>query len=150
MLLNFSKHSSGCLCFSISKIYLLKRINLRFCYLLNKLVALVFHFLSKRDLIFFTKFSALYDTVYLVFNVAIAFFEEVCLCSKHINIVVKTVVLFFRFNEWSYNLVYGGNTCGVFNLLEGVFNDFNISEVLVHQSFLLLFFFDYFIDYYYK
>lgn len=54
------------------------------------------------------------------------------------NIVVQTVILLLSFDESGYNLIVVGNSGGLFNLIECVFNNFNVSQILFHK--LSLFF----------
>jgi hypothetical protein len=48
------------------------------------------------------------------------------------NIVVQTVILLLSFDESGYNLIVVGNSGGLFNLIESVFNNFNVSQILFH------------------
>lgn len=59
---------------------------------------------------------------------------------QRINIVRKSVVLIFSFNECSNNFISRCNTCLLFNLSERIFNNTYVSNVNIHQVFLFFIF----------
>ena len=74
----------------------------------------------------------------LVLNVAVLLVDEVNLAGKHVDVVLECGVLLLRLDECGYNLVNRGDTRAILDLLEGVLDDPHVSNVHVHQVFLLL------------
>jgi hypothetical protein len=82
--------------------------------------------------------SSLDNLLDLIFNFFIAFLELIELCIEHINVILKTVVLLFSFDESCNDFLNVGDSGGLLDLVESILNDFNVSQVLVHE--LSLFF----------
>jgi len=74
----------------------------------------------------------------LLFDLLITFFKLIKFSVKHVNVVAETVVLLLSLDESSNDLINVGDTSGLLDLVKGIFNDLNISQVLVHELSLLL------------
>lgn len=87
---------------------------------------------------------SLQDPFNLFPNLFIRLLQMISLRIKHINIIIQTIILFFRLNKRSNNLFNILNTSSLFNLIKSIFNDLNIPNILIHK-FLLLFISSYYL-----
>lgn len=71
------------------------------------------------------------------FNALILFFNHIDFRVKLIHIVVEGVVLFLSLDEGGDNLFEVTDTSLLFDLLEGILDDVNITDVHVHKVLLL-------------
>lgn len=67
----------------------------------------------------------------------IGVFELIRLVRQLVHIVQQRVVLFFCLDETCDNFINGSDACRLFDLLESVFDDLYVAQILVQESFLL-------------
>ena len=79
----------------------------------------------------------LHHLVNLLPDLAVQVLQLVCLIRKFVHVVEERVVLLFCLDERSHDLVDCRDTSGFFDLLESIFDDFDIPQVLIHESLLL-------------
>ena len=74
----------------------------------------------------------------LSLNVAVLLLDHIDFTIKHIHVVEKRDVLLFSFDECGDDFIDGGDTGGLLDLLEGILDDLDVTDVHVHQVLLLL------------
>lgn len=62
----------------------------------------------------------------------VTFLELDSLGAEHVNVIVKAVVLFLCLDEGGHDLFNIGNARGVFDLVECIFDNFDVAQILVH------------------
>jgi len=90
--------------------------------------------------------SSFNNSLNLLFDFLIALFQQIILCIKHIYIIEKTVVLLFCLYECCYYFFDIWNACCLFYLIEGIFNHFYVSQILIHKFSFFFVSFYYFIQ----
>lgn len=73
-------------------------------------------------------------------DVFVLVFDGIDFRIQSVNVVVKSVVLVIGFNESGNNFISGGDTGLLFNLVESILDNANVSNVNIHKIFLLLVF----------
>lgn len=68
----------------------------------------------------------------LALNVLVELSDNINLTVEVVDVVDKRVVLLFRLAEGGHDFFVRADSSLFLNLLEGVFNDLNISDVHVH------------------
>lgn len=74
----------------------------------------------------------------LVSNALVLLVDHVDFRVEHVNVVEKRDVLLLSLDEGGDDLINGGDSCGLLDLLEGILDDLDVSGVHVHQVLLLL------------
>jgi hypothetical protein len=74
----------------------------------------------------------------LAFDVPVLFFYHINLTVKHIDVIIERVILLFSLDKSSNDFFSRRNTSSLLDLIKGIFDDFNITDVHIHQG---LFFF---------
>lgn len=74
----------------------------------------------------------------MLLNILVRFLELIGLSVEHIHIVLKTVVLLLSLDKGGNDLLDVRDTSSLLDLIEGILDDFDISQVLVHELSLLL------------
>jgi len=67
-------------------------------------------------------------------------FNQVNLRIKLIDVVVERVILLISFDEGSYDFFNAWDTSLLFYLLEGIFDDMDVTDVHIHQVLFLFVF----------
>jgi len=86
----------------------------------------------------FIHVAAFLYLVDLVLDLLVAFLQGVSLGVEHVHVVEQAVVLLFSLDERSNNLLDVVDSGRLLDLVESVFNDSDVPDVLVHELFLLL------------
>ena len=71
-------------------------------------------------------------------QVLVLLFNGVRLLVQQVHVVVQAVVLLFRLDKGSHDLLYVLYACSILDLVEGVFDDLGVAHVLVEELLLLL------------
>jgi hypothetical protein len=101
------------------------------------LLDLLLKLLSNNLLFFVVHLSEFFMPFDFGFNALILFFNHIDFRVKLIHIVVEGVVLFLSLDEGGDNLFEVTDTSLLFDLLEGILDDVNITDVHVHKVLLL-------------
>ena len=75
---------------------------------------------------------------YLAFNVPVLLLYHINFTVKHIDVIIERVVLLFSLDKSCDDFFSRRNASGLLDLIEGVLDDLNITNVHIHQG--LLFF----------
>ncbi len=70
-------------------------------------------------------------------NHLVRLLNSIDLCIQHVHVIIEGIVLLFSFDECGNNLFYVFDACSFRNLIEGIFNDFNVSHVHITQLLFL-------------
>jgi len=89
-------------------------------------------------LLFLGKLAELFVSLDLGFNVFVELSNDINLRVEVVDVVNKRVVLLLRFAEGCYNFFVGADAGLLLDLLEGILNNFDVSNVHVHEVLLLL------------
>jgi len=90
--------------------------------------------------------SSFNNSLDLLFDFLIAFFQQIIFGIQHVHIVEKTIVLLLRFYECCNYFFDVWDAGCLLNLVKCIFNYFNISQILVHQFSFFFVCFYYFIQ----
>lgn len=74
----------------------------------------------------------------LGFNVFVELSDDVNLRVEVVDVVNKRVVLLLRLAEGRYDFFVGADAGLLLDLLEGILNNFDVSNVHIHEVLLLL------------
>lgn len=94
--------------------------------------------LLESTLLLLGKLTELFVSLDLALNVLVELTDDINLTVEVVDVVDKRVVLLFGLAEGGHDFFVRADSGLFLNLLEGVFNDLNISDVHVHQVLLLL------------
>jgi len=74
----------------------------------------------------------------LRFNLLVLLVNEVNFAIQNVDVVEERDVLLFGFDESCHDFLSGRNAGCIFDLLESVLNDLNITFISIHEVLLLL------------
>jgi len=92
------------------------------------------------DLLLLLVFRVLHHILVLLdlsLDSLVLLFNGINLRVELVDVVIERIVLFFSLDESSDNLINGGDASLLSNLFEGILDDLNVPDVLVHQLLLL-------------
>jgi DeoR/GlpR family transcriptional regulator of sugar metabolism len=90
------------------------------------------------SLLFSGKGTELFMAFDFLFNSLILFFNDVNVAVEVVNVVDQRVVLLFGFAESRYDLIVGADASPLLNLFKSILNNFDVSNIHVHEFFLFL------------
>ena len=71
-------------------------------------------------------------------NLPVLVIQLVSLRAKCVHVVNQSINLFLCLDKRVHNFINGLDTCCLLNLIECILNNFDVSKVLIHKTFLLL------------
>lgn len=113
------------------------RIVLRFFNLVLEHLALVTEGLLQVHLFLEAQLASLVDLGDLLLDFLVALLQLVVLRVEHVHVVEQAVVLLLCLDESGDDFFDVGDTSRLLDLIESVFDDFDVPEVLLHQLSLL-------------